>query len=143
MKIGLLIALTFISFQALAQPEACDLSSNDTLVQEINDRFDRGEMRGEDHAVALKMLYLQRLDEIILCVEADKLKGISKTELQDSLEHQDDTLKLYVEEMNESILISIENDRIGMATQLMMERDQHVLEVRNLQDKIRKLIKEM
>ena len=143
MKFGLLIALFLCTFQALAQSPVCDLTSNDSLVQEVNDRFDRGEMRGEDHAVALKMLYLQRLDDIILCVEAEKTKGISKAELQDTLEHQEFTLKIYLEEINESIRISIENDRIGMATQLMMERDQQVLKVRNLQDKIRKLIKEM
>jgi hypothetical protein len=143
MKFGLVIALFLVSFQAFAQSETCNLSSNDSLVQEVNDRFDRGEMRGEDHAIALKMLYLQRLEDIILCVEADKTKGISKTELQETMEHQESTLKIYLEEINESIRISIENDRIGMATQLMMERDQHVLGVRNLQEKIRKLIKEM
>ena len=143
MKFGLLLTLMLISLQALALPETCDLSANDSLVREINDRFDRGEMRGEDHAVAMKMLYIQRLENIIACVEEDKVRGITKAELQDSLDHQAYSLKIYLEEMNESIRINLENDRVGMATELMMERDQHVLEVRNLQDKIRNLIKEM
>jgi hypothetical protein len=145
MKFGLLIALTLFSAQVMAQvfSATCELEMNDKLVQEVNARFDRGEMRGEDHAVALKMLSIQRLEDIIECAKADQLKGITKIEFLDTLDHQDEMLKLYLEELNESIRICIENDRIGMATQLMMERDQHVLEVRNLQEKIRNFIKEM
>lgn len=146
MKVALSLALLGLwSLPSFTQePGAkCDLSANDEQVQEINDRFDRGEMRGEDHVIALKFSYEQRLGMIAECVIGNRINGVKRAELLDTLEDQESQLKIYLEEINDSIRISVENDRIGMATQLMMERDLHVAEVRTLQDKIRTILKKM
>lgn len=141
MKALLMAMLISTSFQALAA--VCDLSSNDQAVQALNDAFDRGEMRGEDHAIGLKLYYVERLDLIAECVTRDFNHGLTKNELEDTILQQESALKDYVEEMNESIRLSIENDRIGMATALTMERDEHVSEVKELVKKIRRLLKEI
>jgi hypothetical protein len=141
MKALILAVLTLFSIPAMSG--VCDLSTNDQAVQEVNDTFNRGEMRGEDHALALKLFYTERLELVAECVSQDLTKGLTKQELEDTIVQQEEALKEYVEEMNESIRISIEHDRIGMATALTMERDEHIQEVKALQDKIRKLIKEL
>lgn len=140
MKNLIFAALTLFSLQALASG-TCDLSANDRSVQEVNDTFDRGEMRGEDHAVSLKLLYTERLQMIADCIRQDKTQGMSKEELKDTLVNIQAELDEYLKDMNAAIQNSIENDRIGMATQLMMERDMHLLEEKNVMAKIEDLIK--
>lgn len=136
------ILFSILMFASLAQASSvCDLKANDQAVQDLNDIFDNGEMRGKDHVIGLKVLYEERMLLIEDCVAKNQIAGITKQELIDTLDNIDYNLKVYVEEMNEAIRISIENDRIGMATQMTLERDEEVLKKKTLMAKIKILIK--
>ena len=138
MKILLVLVLASLSSLSMAQG-LCDLSANDEAVFDVSTRFDNGEMRGEDHAIALKELSIERLDMISACLKKDRTLGITKEELKDLISLLKDRLAEFVADMNESIQISIDNDRIGMATQLRIERDMEVAEVNLFISKIEKL----
>lgn len=138
MKLIVLMGLLF-SCASWAQ-NTCDLSANNEAVASVNERFDRGMMRGEDHLVELTLLGRERMDLITDCVKEDRISGISLEEFKEVKAYIQLNLDHFVNNINESIRISIENDRIGMATQLMMERDLHLLETKNLLKKIDDLI---
>jgi hypothetical protein len=127
---------------AISAAPSCNLSENDRAVLELNARFDNGEMRGEDHVIGLMLLHDQRMVMVKACVVAGSTTGILKSDLRELKVYIQDELDAKVREINESIRISIENDRMGMATQLMMERDLTILEARNLEGQIDELIKQ-
>jgi len=72
--------------------EYCDLQNNNTAVTDLNEAFDRFEMRGEDHAIQLKRLYNSRLVLVKECIKNDQLGGITEQEMNDVLlvSEQDD-----------------------------------------------------
>ncbi len=140
MKIILMITLLIVSTLAFGQKN-CDLNSNNEAVQRVNDTFDRGEMSGEDHMIALKELYSVRLGLIAECVQNDSTNNLSKIELQDTIPKIEAELAQYIEEMNAAIQLSIARDRIGMATEMAYERDLHKKEIKALIRKIRSLLK--
>ena len=72
--------------------EFCDLRSNNVAVNDLNEAFDRFEMRGEDHAIGLKLLYDVRLELIKECIKSGQLEGITEQEMNDVLlvSEQDD-----------------------------------------------------
>ena len=137
-----MILLTLLMFSSFSFASGiCDLRANDLAVDALNEIFDRGEMRGEDHVIGLKQLYTARMGLIEACVANDQTYGITKQELIDTLDEMDYNLRVYVAEMNESIRIAVENDRIGMATAMTMERDMEVVDKKVLMAKIQKLLK--
>ncbi len=140
MKSILVLCLLMGSTLAMAK-NVCDLKANDQAVDAFNAAFDRTEMRGEDHAIGLKDLYTERLVTITACLTNDQTLGITYGEMKDVLVQMQDDLNEYVIDMNDAIQHSIDHDRIGMATELAMERDLHMLETKNLMAKIKKMIK--
>lgn len=143
MKAFFFMAVLMVSFTTMANDKGCDLSSNDRAVRELNDRFDNAQMRGEDHLIELIRLERARNSLVAICVENDLTSNLSKSDLNAAKNHVKEELQVKVAELNESIRISIENDRIGMATELMMERDIAILDAKNLIAKIEKLIAEL
>jgi hypothetical protein len=136
-----LLFVSFLMFATLAQAVVvCDLKENDAAVDELNEIFDQARMGGEDHAIGLKILYTARLDAISDCLNNDAVGGISKEELQDVVEHIQNNLIVYIEEINADILNSENHDRIGMATELTRERDLHIVDTKKLIAKIKKII---
>lgn len=140
MKTFILICLFMATNLAHAQ-KSCDLRENDEAVQAINDRFDRAEMSGEDHVIALKELSLSRLESISGCVESNSTKGITQEELKDLIPFLTEGLEQYILEMNQSIQLSIAHDRLGMAAELVHERNLHTRETKKLISKVKSLIK--
>jgi len=120
--------------------QICDLNSNDQAIVEINQRFNQGEMRGEEHLNELKRLQEDRLELIVECLRNEEEKGLTRQELNDTKKYLDDSLNLQIDAIDETIKNNIEHDRIGMAIQLRMERDILLLETRNLQSRIDKII---
>lgn len=59
----------------------CDLSQNDQAIYELDVSFDAGNMRGEDHAIGLKLLHCERLELIMACIKNGDLDGITEAEL--------------------------------------------------------------
>jgi hypothetical protein len=139
MKRLMTFALLALSLNTFAAGK-CDLSANDHAVNEVNQRMDNAQMRGEDHLIALTELKRERLDLILACVQADLIEGIQKSELKELKEDIKAESDIMVRELNESIRVSIENDRIGMATELMMERDLEILNTQNQIDRINKIL---
>lgn len=142
MKRLMTLALLAFSLTSFAQGK-CDLSANDQAVNEVNEQMDAGRMRGEDHLVALTELKRERLDLILVCIQADLTSGIEKSELIELKEDIQIESGIRVRELNDSIKISIENDRIGMATELMMERDLEILNTQNQVDRLNKILKKL
>lgn len=138
MKMFLALSLALFSSLTFAQV-VCDLKMNNEASEELSRRFDHGEMRGEDHAIAMRDLYLERLELIAVCIKEDQSEGLTKDELKDLISFIQGRLASFVEEMNEAIQISIENDRIGMATELARERDLEIAETEEFIKKIEKL----
>lgn len=134
----LLIALTLSSFSFAAQ--TCDLSANDRAVEEMGAIFDRGEMRGEDYVIALKLLYLERTELIERCVTLDQTQGITQQELIDTLDEMKYKLQVYLQKMDEAIRLNTENGQLNRATQLRFERDLHVAIKNLVMEKIKNLI---
>lgn len=139
MKPFIILAALMFSTLSFAQ-KVCDLTENDLKVQEVNDIFDRGEMRGEDHVISLMNLYTERLSLIADCLNKDITQGISNDELKDVIIEIEYKLSVYVKEMNQAIQEAVANDRIGMATQLTFQRDLEVAEKKLFIEKIKKLI---
>ena len=142
MKRLMTLALLAFSLTSFAQGK-CDLSANDQAVNEVNEQMDAGRMRGEDHLVALTELKRERLDLVLVCIQADFTSGIEKSELIELKEDIQIESGIRVRELNDSIKISIENDRIGMATELMMERDLEILNTQNQVDRLNKILKKL
>lgn len=142
MKRLMTLALLAFSLTSFAQGK-CDLSANDQAVNEVNEQMDAGRMRGEDHLVALTELKRERLDLILVCIQADLTSGIEKSELIELKEDIQIESGIRVRELNDSIKISIENDRIGLATELMMERDLEILNTQNQIDRLNKILKKL
>lgn len=142
MKRLMTLALLAFSLTSFAQGK-CDLSANDQAVNEVNEQMDAGRMRGEDHLVALTELKRERLDLILVCIQADLTSGIEKSELIELKEDIQIESGIRVRELNDSIKISIENDRIGMATEFMMERDLEILNTQNQVDRLNKILKKL
>lgn len=139
MKYMILIAVFMFSTLAQAS-KVCDLSANDQAVEELNDIFNSGHMRGEDHVIGLKFLYEDRMLLIENCVDKNATYGITKQELIDTLDNMEYKLSVYVADMEKAIQLAIDMDRIGMATELRMEMDEEVELKTTLMAKIKKLI---
>jgi len=141
MKTFLTLAFLMTSTLSFAATSVCDLSANDRAVIEHNSRFDNAQMSGEDHVIGLMQLHDQRMTLVKACVVEGTNEGILKSDLRELKVFILDELDTEVRELNEAIRVSIENDRMGMATQLMMERDLLILETKNLEAKIDELIR--
>lgn len=141
MKFATIIGLLLISLTAIAQPQKCDLSENDSAVDAVNTRMDNAQMRGEDHVIELMRLHRERMVLIEDCMNNDTTGELTKTDLTELKTYINDGLDVRVAELNESIRYQISYDRIGMATELTMERDILILETKNLLAKVDDLIR--
>lgn len=141
MKLLMTLALLVLTLNVFAAGK-CDLSANDQAVNEVNELMDNAQMRGEDHLVALTELKRERLDLILTCIQADLTQGIEKSELIELKEDIQSESDIIVRELNDSIKLALENDRIGMATELMIERDIEILNTQNQLDRINKILEE-
>ena len=86
--LSLLLSLSAPAFAV----EYCDLQNNNVAVTDLNEAFDRFEMRGEDHSIQLKRLYDSRLVLIRKCLRNGQLGGITEQEMNHVLlvSEQDD-----------------------------------------------------
>jgi hypothetical protein len=136
-----LVSLIILLSSLSAWSATCDLSLNDARLQGINRQFDEGELRGEDHLIQLTLARRDRAGLVEICLGKDENENLSKEDLEATKENIQSNLSAFIEEHRVQIEFEIAHDRIGMATQIMMERDKEKLRVANLMALIDSLIK--
>jgi hypothetical protein len=98
-------------------------------------------MRGEDHLIQLTEARRDRSVLIEACLNKGETEGLSKDDLEATKDDIKSNLQASLEEFRLQIELEIANDHMGMATELMMERDMERLRVANLIALIDSLIK--
>ncbi len=141
MKYLFILALMAFSLSSFAQGK-CDLSANDQAVNEVDEQMNNGHMRGEDHAIAKKLLKEERLALILTCIQADLTDGITKDELLDLKQDIAYQILSKIREYNELIRVAVDNNKIEEAVKLMMERDIEVLSAENQTARIDRLLEQ-
>ena len=127
-----LFSLLILLSTSMVFSAVCDLSENNRRIDKLNRQFDEGQMRGEYHLIGLTRARRDRVTLIETCLTHETIEGLSKEDLLAAKEEIQLNLVVAVEDFRVQIEFEISMDRIGMATELMMERDLEKLRVSNL-----------
>lgn len=136
-----LVSLIILLSSLSAWSAKCDLRLSDSSIEGINRQFDEGELRGEEHLIQLTLARRDRAGLVEICLGKDEIENISKEDLEATKDNIQANITAFIEEYRVQIEFEIAHDRIGMATQIMMERDKERLRAANLLALIDSLIK--
>ena len=136
-----LMSLIILLTSSMSWATVCDLTANNNRIAELNRQFDAGNMRGEEHLIELTLARRDRATQVENCLLNDMTEGLSRADLLNTKQEIQSNHAVTMEEFREQIEYQISMDRMGMATQLMMDRDLEKLRVANLVALIDRLVR--
>jgi hypothetical protein len=124
------------TFSASASAANCDLTSFTREIDQINEVFDQGTMRGEDQQIALKLIRNGKGDAALTCIQNDRLDNLGKEDLQLAIESVDRQLDMDLEYLE---TMKAHYKELGNYLMIEQIKDQELKSKKNAKDQIQKI----